>query len=427
MKKIYLFFSLASVLGVGALSAQKSLPGPVEPTNRTLSTDWIRQKQNHEKAAVGEWLFFDDAYVDLVNTADIQTSFVNYLFPDSTILTNPSDPFSTWTHGIGQAYDLTSPVWTFNSNIDFTQPIKIDSILVWGWYDREDNSVDTLNIRLFTPSSTGNLWDVFYFEGATTQTNLGVDTAYFCDMEYDYTTNTITNPVWSHQIILDGAFFADSLDNGTHQHIIVPNNLTMTLNSNAFHRGLFAFTGEFRPGYTHMTTDIIGVDKNGFRFIAAELNGTDTYPTVTEKGDLTSAYLLEQDVRYNTAGGWNGSMINSLAYTNTYGWEYVYIVPFISQVNNVGVEEQPLTSQLQIFPNPASDRINLQFTAETSADAVVTITDLGGRVIRTFTNLSVVQGNNNLVLDVTGMADGSYIASLVSGGQTINSRLLIAR
>ncbi len=378
--------------------------------------------------SVGEWLFFDVAYENYFIVTPT-AGFVNFLFPDSTILTNPSAPFATWTHGVGQAYDLNSPAWAFGS-IDLNQPIKIDSILVWGFYNRVQNTTDTLEVNFFEPSSGpgGNLYTPYYFAGAATLTNLGVDTAFFLDISYNQTTNTINNPTQSWDIILDATFFGDSVADGTHQHVIVPSSpLMMTLNDPGYRRGVFGFTETFKPGYTHAANvDVIGVDQNGYRPVAAEFNGTDSYPTVTQIGDVTTSYLLPMDVRYNTGGTWNGHLIPMLAYTAPFNWEYVYIVPYISQVTSASLEENE-EIDFNVYPNPATTNTNVNVASVFSGDAVISIIDLSGKVVKQFANNTVNVGNNVFNLDLNDVNNGAYIIQLNSNGHQVSSKLMISK
>ena len=119
-KQIFILFLLITT---GSLFAQRELPGPVLPGGN-ISLDQLRTRfQSVERTTVGEWLFFDAAYEGYFFTTPI-AGYVNYLFPDSTMQTNPSAPFPTWSHAVGQAYDLTSPAWATTNpgvaNIDYT-------------------------------------------------------------------------------------------------------------------------------------------------------------------------------------------------------------------------------------------------------------------------------------------------------------------
>ncbi len=430
MRKLYYSLSAFILMALsGSLYAQIPVPGPVLPSEQ-ISLDQIRARfQPQERASVGEWLFFDTAYENYFFTTPV-ANYVNYLFPDSTIMTNPSAPFPVWTHTLGQAYDLTSPAWTFTSNIDFTQPIKIDSIFLWGWYNKINAGTDTLRIQLYTPGPTvpENLYDIYYFANANTPVNLGVDTAYFLDLNYTQPINEVDYPVWTYDVILDDTFFADSAADGTHQPIIVPSNLTMMLNEDEFRKGVFAFTMEFIPGYVHTPfTDVIGSDQNGFRPISAEFNGTDVYPTVTAIGDLTTSYLLTQDVRYGTGGTWNGHLIPMLAYTAPFSWEYIYMVPYISQTNSLAIDPNESDMNFGVYPNPANDVVNIKVNANFSDNGMVRIYDLSGKLVKQFSNMQIEEGFNHLTLDVAELNNGAYVIQFLAGGKQVNKNLVIAK
>lgn len=430
MKRFYNYALLAGLfLTFGSLSAQTlNTNRPILPSEQ-ISTEQLRTRFETPERAVGEWLFFDVAYENyfIVTPA---AGFVNFLFPDSTIQTNPSAPFPTWTHAVGQAYDLNSPAWTFTSSIDFTQPIKIDSILVWGFYLRVENTTDTLRVNFYEPTSgaSGNLYTPYYFTGAATLTNLGVDSAFFLDLAYDFPTNEVKNPTLQWDVILDDTFWGDSVADGTHQHVIVPSTpLTMTLNDPGKRKGVFGFTETFIPGYTHVpNVDVIGVDHNGYRPIAAEFNGTDSYPTLTENSDVTTSYLLPLDVRYNLIPAWNGHLIPMMAYTAPFNWEYVYIVPYISQATAASLDENE-DIDFNIYPNPATTMTNVNVASTFSGDATINLIDLSGKVVKQFTNNKVNVGNNVFNLDLTDVDNGAYIIQLNSNGHQLSSKLMISK
>jgi hypothetical protein len=435
MKRLYNYAALSLLfVSFGSLSAQSLNPGPILPPSKQINTEQLRTRFETPERSVGEWLFFDVAYDNYFIVTPV-AGFVNFLFPDSTILTNPSAPFPTWTHAVGQAYDLNSPAWigTTVPNLDFSQPIKIDSILVWGFYLRVNPSTDTLRVNFYEPTSgtSGNLYNPFFFTGGSTLANLGVDTAYFLNMAYDFPTNTVPNPTQQWDVILDNTFWADSLADGTHQHIIVPSTpLTMTLNDPGVRTGVFGFYETFIPGYTwNANVDVIGQDQNGYRPIAAEFNGTDSYPTLTENRDLTTSYLLPRDVRYNLSPappGWNGKMIPMMAYTAPFNWEYIYIVPYISQATSASLDENE-EIDFNIYPNPATTMTNVNVASAFASDATINLIDLSGKVVKQFTNYKVNIGNNVFNLDLNDVDNGAYIIQLNSNGHQLSSKLMISK
>ncbi|MEP6845086.1 MAG: T9SS type A sorting domain-containing protein [Panacibacter sp.] len=69
-----------------------------------------------------------------------------------------------------------------------------------------------------------------------------------------------------------------------------------------------------------------------------------------------------------------------------------------------------------VFPNPAPEYTILRFTAAKQEKIVVQLTDISGKVVVRQTHSSVI-GENQLRMDVSGLAQGSYIATILSGGK----------
>jgi hypothetical protein len=69
-----------------------------------------------------------------------------------------------------------------------------------------------------------------------------------------------------------------------------------------------------------------------------------------------------------------------------------------------------------VYPNPTSDKATLSLTGKVSETAMLTVINLQGKVVLSRT-VSVVAGDNNFAIDLTGMAKGYYFAS-VKGANT---------
>ncbi len=78
---------------------------------------------------------------------------------------------------------------------------------------------------------------------------------------------------------------------------------------------------------------------------------------------------------------------------------------------------------ITVFPNPASDELNVSFEA-TNADYQVSILDLQGRVI-TAKTLQSLNGTSTVTFPVADMAKGSYIVTVVSNGITTTKNVVI--
>jgi hypothetical protein len=85
---------------------------------------------------------------------------------------------------------------------------------------------------------------------------------------------------------------------------------------------------------------------------------------------------------------------------------------------NVGVEEIALENQLNIYPNPVTDVLNVQWN-NTNETANLSIRDLSGRLVH-----SERVANGNAALNLSGLASGNYILELQKGDRTLRKQMV---
>jgi hypothetical protein len=80
----------------------------------------------------------------------------------------------------------------------------------------------------------------------------------------------------------------------------------------------------------------------------------------------------------------------------------------------VGIEETSLfANELNLYPNPTSNIINIDYSLNSNADVNITIYDLSGRIVDSqFASGST--GNNRKRIDVTELQPGLYILELIA-------------
>jgi hypothetical protein len=83
----------------------------------------------------------------------------------------------------------------------------------------------------------------------------------------------------------------------------------------------------------------------------------------------------------------------------------------IIKIEGVGIENQESATNLEIFPNPTTDQIQIQWNATGNSEFSLIITDVSGRVLVNRT-VTTVTGNNKLSLPVHHLANGVYILKL---------------
>ena len=78
-----------------------------------------------------------------------------------------------------------------------------------------------------------------------------------------------------------------------------------------------------------------------------------------------------------------------------------------------------------IFPNPASNHINVRINAPNPDHIILRVTDMTGRLVNQ-KNAVIDKGSNNISIDLTGLTSGTYFLKVIaeSGTETISSKFI---
>jgi hypothetical protein len=80
---------------------------------------------------------------------------------------------------------------------------------------------------------------------------------------------------------------------------------------------------------------------------------------------------------------------------------------------------------LQVFPNPTNDYLNIDFTLNKVSDVAVSLVDMTGNVV--YNNpLKNLNGNQGLVINTANFANGMYTLSLRTAEGNITRKVSIA-
>ncbi|HSG68323.1 MAG TPA: C10 family peptidase, partial [Bacteroidales bacterium] len=117
----------------------------------------------------------------------------------------------------------------------------------------------------------------------------------------------------------------------------------------------------------------------------------------------------------------NGSVFITWSSNSTIsrpGWEITY------EIGNVGVEENETFARLNVFPNPATDALNINFSLDTDQTVEMRLVNVTGEAVY-HDVLTNVSGTVNSSIDVSGFAKGIYILNLTSNEGSVNKKIII--
>jgi protein involved in sex pheromone biosynthesis len=132
--------------------------------------------------------------------------------------------------------------------------------------------------------------------------------------------------------------------------------------------------------------------------------------------NLSPNQELNFTVAYNFSRG-NGTVNNITVAEN----DAVTVQNFFNNV--MGTTKPVLVKEnLQLFPNPANDQLNIQLPARFSGkNATVQISDYLGREVLTTMK---AQSETNLNLNISGLSKGVYLVKVASENQALMAKLV---
>lgn len=166
---------------------------------------------------------------------------------------------------------------------------------------------------------------------------------------------------------------------------------------------------------------------------------------------VPAAQMVYDHVGRALLGGYDGqvgSVPASLTDGQNVAYTFNYSIPATMNVNNMsavavvidnasgevvnaektditvvaGVEELA-SINMTIFPNPATDNINVSFDAD-GGNYVVTLTDLAGKVVST-NNVSNASGTSTVTIDVANLKAGNYLVAVANGSASYTKMVTI--
>jgi hypothetical protein len=132
----------------------------------------------------------------------------------------------------------------------------------------------------------------------------------------------------------------------------------------------------------------------------AELSGN----TIPEPIEATSGSIFV---------AWSSNLTNSFQ-----GWEAYY------EVNNVGIHEEAGVTYLEVYPNPATDKIHVSFQVEEKSNLKIKLVTLTGQTI--FSEEQVAfSGNYQRDISVNTLPAGLYFMEITTQSGTTNKKILV--
>ena len=98
----------------------------------------------------------------------------------------------------------------------------------------------------------------------------------------------------------------------------------------------------------------------------------------------------------------------------------------ISYSNTIKLDIDRDELNINLYPNPVGNTLQMLIPSESQADARISIFNASGAVIKT-TPFSLQAGNNQFQMDVSWMKPGVYMINIVRDKQNVWKKFVVAR
>ena len=403
-----------------------------------LKADKISAQQavaNKGTAGGSRWYNFVDMLSDIdPNVA--QNSKITWLWHKADMLSTYGTTLDTvWVRSFGTSLDPstvlfnTSALYPGQVAIRSTDAYKVDSAIVYGFYERKAGSTTTDTLRvsfIFGYGNTTNM-PVYYFTGMAS--SFGKDTVRFAHMFQDSVRNIaakntgVTTAVVVVDKLLTAASVNDTTSSGLNYFKIAVPNFNVPAN------GIVGMSVAYKYGaaYTPYSTMYTGTayNFNAFTGLWYEQNASG-FPTYVD-GEYNTGFIATQPIA--STNSWFGDYVPTWAYTAPFGLEYPYVDIKLSctACNITGVADVKSTIESVVAsPNPATDALSISFNTTENATTKVAIMNMLGQEVDAKTISSVANTANKVVFNVANLNAGIYLYSITSNGQTVSNRFVVA-
>ncbi len=360
-------------------------------------------------------------------------TYVNFLYPDSSalLITSTGGKNSINTHLVGNTFDPR------DSNVDNNSP-TVPRLSRWTKY-----TVDTLGVRY------GYHRHLDSFQGAEV-----VDTMifqFFSNTKLTYVKNTAsgfesfaypnTTAMNLTTLLSSGANKTfklplrkadrdrDTTTGWVTQFAEVPVDVTISPVNGG--NSAFSYTMAFKPMVKANLGDTVfnqqnpksNFKKNNYVSYSLQINESPSNLQVKQYSFFNNSFNINSNQKYNfSTNGWTPFVPGNAFFSHQYAFAYYKITTANLDIKNSNTE----VSLLEAYPNPANanSEVVLSLKSVKNTSALVTITDISGKVIKTM-NAELVNGKNNITVSTSAMSNGLYIVTVKGADFTSSSKLVI--
>lgn len=398
MKKILLSI-LVIFIAIGGYSQQ--IDPSIQGEEFLAKAPTLNLTKNNKANQSTNWYNY---FEEIQNVSSAWVQFLDYLFPDSTVAwVGTTDKVFVWKNSQGQVLDPTSVYFLFNANsISKSANYTLDSIAIPYAYRRTQSLPDTLLIQVFKTANMG------YVKDPTGWT----DPRSYCRPLYDPVAIKGIDATKEIKVVLTQQDTAVNFSRTLYQDI----GVTVAPDEE------IAVTVHYIPGNPYSTGDTLSrtIDGPGVINNFAMYNGRDE-SKADENDHYNHSLMITKSIAHNVNGnGWNGRYYPGVAYTSGIYHSDIYFQ--ITYDDFTGISNEESNERLEVYPNPASNEVTVEYTITHGNQAILEFNDiLGNKVFEKVLDVNGTQSNIN----VSDWNKGVYFYTLKVDGNILGTARLV--
>jgi protocatechuate 3,4-dioxygenase beta subunit len=176
-------------------------------------------------------------------------------------------------------------------------------------------------------------------------------------------------------------------------------------------------------GLAPTTAVCVGVNQT---YQVGTVYGADSYNwTIPTVASLVSGQGTKTAVvNFTSAAIGNPNRVINVTATNGCGTGSVASTPLITVISCARLSDNNGFGDVNIYPNPTSERSTITFSSATAEDYTLSVTDISGRVLFEENRTSVI-GLNQAELNLGGFSQGIYLVRVLNANNGISMRLIV--
>ncbi len=103
----------------------------------------------------------------------------------------------------------------------------------------------------------------------------------------------------------------------------------------------------------------------------------------------------------------------------------VFMIDDLSFTTTTAINEISIENGLNVYPNPSQGEINITLNDAPSKDLLLSLKDISGRTIKTFSNEELVFSHNEIKLKINSYEPGIYLLEMKSNSKILSKRIIL--